>query len=142
MSRSGNGGHVWVFFEDPVEAAVARQLGTGLLRETMALRAEVDLTSYDRLFPSQDFVPQKGFVNLIALPLQGRSRKQGNAVFLDPVTMEPWPDQWAFLAAVRRLPAGDAKRIGMPSGSLQVLGQPGYPVWPGRRGPALLRPRW
>ncbi|MDA8358049.1 MAG: DEAD/DEAH box helicase family protein [Actinomycetota bacterium] len=111
-SRSGNGAHVWVFFEEPVEAAVARRLGSGLLRETMALRAEVDLTSYDRLFPSQDFVPQKGFGNLIALPLQGQSRKQGNAVFLDPARLEPWPDQWAFLAAIRRLPLVDAKSIG------------------------------
>ncbi len=80
-SRSGDGAHVWIFFDQPVEAAVARRLGTGLLRETMGLRVEVDLTSYDRLFPSQDFVPQKGFGNLIALPLQGRSRKQGNMVF-------------------------------------------------------------
>ena len=111
-SRSGNGAHVWVFFEEPIEAAVARRLGTGLLRETMALRAEVDLTSYDRLFPSQDFVPQRGFGNLIALPLQATCRKQGNAVFLDPAKLEPWPDQWAFLAAVRRLSAGDAKSIG------------------------------
>jgi superfamily II DNA or RNA helicase len=111
-SRSGNGAHVWIFFDRPLEAAVARRLGTGLLRETMALRAEVDLTSYDRLFPSQDFVPQKGFGNLIALPLQGGSRKQGNAVFLDPARIEPWPDQWAFLAAVRRLPVGEAKSIG------------------------------
>jgi superfamily II DNA or RNA helicase len=121
-SRSGNGAHVWVFFEEPVEASVARRLGIGLLRETMALRVEVDLTSYDRLFPSQDFVPQKGFGNLIALPLQGRPRKQGNAVFLDPATMEPWPDQWAFLAAIRRLPSTDARSIG---DAIRVAAGPG-----------------
>ena len=120
--RSGNGAHVWIMFEEPVEAAVARRLGTGLLRETMAVRVEVDLTSYDRLFPSQDFLPQKGFGNLIALPLQGRSRKQGNTVFLDPATMEPWLDQWAFLADIRRLPAADAKTIG---DSLRVTAGPG-----------------
>ncbi len=121
-SRSGNGAHVWVFFDEPVEAAVARRLGTGLLRETMAVRVEIDLTSYDRLFPSQDFVPQKGFGNLIALPLQGGARKQANTVFLDPATIEPWPDQWAFLAAVRRLPAAEAKGIG---DSLRVSAGPG-----------------
>ncbi len=121
-SRSGDGAHVWIFFDQPVEAAVARRLGTGLLRETMGLRVEVDLTSYDRLFPSQDFVPQKGFGNLIALPLQGRSRKQGNTVFLDPATMEPWPDQWAFLASVRRLPVGEAKVIG---DAIRVAAGPG-----------------
>ncbi len=121
-SRSGDGAHVWVFFDEPVEGAVARRLGTGLLRETMALRAEVDLTSYDRLFPSQDFVPQRGFGNLIALPLQGRSRKQGNTVFLDPANLEPWPDQWAFLAGIRRLPKADAKSIG---DALKVTAGPG-----------------
>lgn len=121
-SRSGNGAHVWVCFDEQVEAAVARRLGTGLLRETMALRAEVDLTSYDRLFPSQDFVPQKGFGNLIALPLQGHSRKAGNTVFLDPATMEPWRDQWAFLSAVRRLAPGDAKSIG---DAIRVAAGPG-----------------
>ena len=109
-------------FEEPVEAAVARRLGTGLLRETMALRAEIDLTSYDRLFPSQDFVPQKGFGNLIALPLQGMSRKQGNAAFLDPTTMEPWPDQWAFLAAIGRLSVADARSVG---NAIRVAAGPG-----------------
>lgn len=121
-SRSGNGAHIWVFFEEPIAASVARRLGTGLLRETMALRAEVDLTSYDRLFPSQDFVPQKGFGSLIALPLQGRSRKLGNTVFLNPATLEPWPDQWEFLSAIRRLPATEAKTIG---DSIRVVAGPG-----------------
>jgi superfamily II DNA or RNA helicase len=122
LSRSGNGGHVWMFFEDPVEGAVARRLGAGLLRETMTLRAEVDLTSYDRLFPSQDFVPQRGFGNLIALPLQGESRSHGKTVFLDPATMEPWQDQWAFLSSIRRLSSADAKSIG---DSMRVAVGPG-----------------
>ena len=50
---------------------------------------ELDLASYDRLFPNQDFLPQKGFGNLIALPLQGRCREAGTSVFLDPATFEP-----------------------------------------------------
>jgi hypothetical protein len=111
-SRSGNGGHARIFFEQLIAAATARRLRVGLLRETMALRAEVDLGSYDRLFPSQDFVPEKGFGNLIALPLQGRCRKQGTTVFLDPTTLEPWNDQWTFLASIRRLSTGDAESIG------------------------------
>ena len=132
-SRSGNGAHVWIFFDVPVEAAVARRLGTGLLRETMAVRVEIDLTSYDRLFPSQDFVPQKGFGNLIALPLQGRSRKQGNTVFLDPTTCEPWPDQWAFLSSTRRLPAGEAKSIGDALRVAAGPGSAGHPSWRSKR---------
>jgi hypothetical protein len=43
-----------VFFTSPVPAETARRLGTGLLRETMALRGRMNLTNYDRLFPSQD----------------------------------------------------------------------------------------
>ncbi len=69
----------------------------------MAARAELDLDSYDRLFPSQDFMPKGSFGNLIALPLQGESCRGGTTVFLDPVTMKPWPDQWAFLANLGRL---------------------------------------
>jgi hypothetical protein len=71
----------------------------------MTMRAELDLASYDRFFPSQDFMPRAGFGNLIALPLQGDSVKQERTVFLDPTTMNPWADQWAFLSSVGRLSA-------------------------------------
>lgn len=102
-SRSGEGAHVWVFFDGPVPAATARSLGTSLLRQAAAARAELDLASYDRFFPSQDFVPRGSFGNLIALPLQGERVAGGATVFLDPTTMEPWPDQWAFLSSIARL---------------------------------------
>jgi superfamily II DNA or RNA helicase len=102
-SRSGEGGHVWVFFSAPVAAGSARRLGALLLREAMTRRAELDLASYDRLFPNQDFLPAKGFGNLIALPLQGRCRDAGTSVFLDPETLKPWPDQWAFLGSIETL---------------------------------------
>lgn len=102
-SRSGNGGHVWVFFEAPVPASEARAVGAALLRQAMESRAELDLSSYDRFFPSQDFLPKAGFGNLIALPLQGASAHAGNTVFLDPKTLEPYADQWAFLSGVARL---------------------------------------
>jgi hypothetical protein len=102
-SRSGDGAHVWVFFDGPVAAATARSLGTSLLREAMASRAELDLSSYDRFFPSQDFMPTGSFGNLIALPLHGERLEHGATAFLDPTTMEPWPDQWAFLSSIARL---------------------------------------
>ena len=73
VSRSGLGAHVWLFFTAPVLAATARQVGCGLLREAIALRGRMDLTSYDRLFPSQDVLQIGGLGNLIAAPLQGRS---------------------------------------------------------------------
>jgi len=99
-SRSGDGGHVWIFFAGPVPASSARRLGVHLLREAMAVRAEIDLASYDRLFPTQDFMPRGSFGNLIALPLQGACRKRGTTVFLEPTTMEPSADQWEQLSSV------------------------------------------
>ena len=102
-SRSGDGAHVWVFFSGNVAASTARMLGAGVLRAAMELRAEIDLASYDRLFPSQDFMPNGSFGNLIALPLQRTARRQGNTVFLDPATLQPVEDQWAFLAGVPRM---------------------------------------
>ena len=102
-SRSGDGAHVWVFFTGNVAASTARMLGAGVLRAAMELRAEIDLASYDRLFPSQDFMPNGSFGNLIALPLRRTARRQGNTVFLDPSTLLPFEDQWAFLAGVPRM---------------------------------------
>ncbi len=110
-SRSGQGAHAWTFFTAPVAASTARSIGAGLLRETMAARAEVDLESYDRLFPTQDFLPKAGLGNLIALPLQGECRRRGTTEFLDPRTLKPWDDQWAFLSSVARLAPDAAESI-------------------------------
>lgn len=101
-SRSGNGGHVWIFFNAPVAATQARRLGCALLTFAMEQRHQIGLDSYDRLFPNQDTLPKGGFGNLIALPLQGTSRQAGNTVFLDR-GFNPYPDQWAFLSGVRRM---------------------------------------
>lgn len=101
-SRSGDGAHVWIFFEEPVPAALARRLGAHLLTEALERNPDIGFRSYDRFFPSQDTMPAGGFGNLIALPLQGGPRKSGNSVFLD-ADFEPWPDQWAFLSGLRRL---------------------------------------
>jgi hypothetical protein len=101
-SRSGHGGHVWLFFEEAIPAALARKLGSHILTETMERRPEVGLDSYDRFFPNQDTLPHGGFGNLIALPLQKQSRERGNSVFLDD-KLVPYPDQWAFLSEVCRI---------------------------------------
>jgi hypothetical protein len=102
-SRSGDGAHVWIFFRDRVPAALARRLGTLLLRDAMNNRGEMDLASYDRLFPTQDFMPKGTFGNLIALPLQKECRERGTTLFLDPNTLKPFDDQWAFLSEVLRV---------------------------------------
>ena len=104
-SRSGNGAHVWMFFAEPVLASEARRIGFHLLREAMTARAELDLASYDRFFPAQDLLPKGTFGNLIALPLQGKRRRTGTSVFLDPTTLEPYPDQWAFLSSLESMSA-------------------------------------
>lgn len=101
-SRSGNGAHVWFFFSEPVSAADARRLGTGMLTRTMAQRHELSFSSYDRLFPSQDTVPKGGFGNLIALPFQGQAQKAGNSLFVDD-SFAPYPDQWAFLSSLPKI---------------------------------------
>jgi hypothetical protein len=93
VSRSGVGAHVWIFFAAPVPAETARRMGFGLIREAMALRGRMDLSSYDRLFPSQDVVPEGGVGNLIAAPLNGHCRRDGSTVFLDLASLEPYDDQ-------------------------------------------------
>lgn len=101
-SRSGQGAHVWCFFEAPVPAVLARRMGCYLLTETMAERHELSMKSYDRLFPNQDTMPRGGFGNLIASPLQQAARQHGNSVFVDS-RWEPHPDQWQFLASLPRM---------------------------------------
>ena len=96
-SRSGDG-HVWVFFSERTPASLARRIGAYLLREAMTACAEIDLVSYDRLFPAQDFPPGEAS----ATSLLSR-RNKGTTVFLDPSTLVRYTDQWEFLAPVDRL---------------------------------------
>ena len=109
-SRSGNGGHLWMFFEAPIAAALARRLGSHVLTETMEHRPEIGLDSYDRFFPNQDTLPRGGFGNLIALPLQREPRKAGNSVFVDE-QFTPHADQWAFLSSVKRIARTTVEQI-------------------------------
>lgn len=120
VSRSGTGAHAWVFFTGPVPAETARRLGTGLLREAMALRGQMSLASYDRLFPSQDTLPAGGVGNLIAAPLYGKARRDGTTVFLDPATMEPHEDQWAYLSTLGRMTPREAAAAANRAGRIIV----------------------
>lgn len=108
-SRSGNGAHAWIFFEEPIPAISARRLGNALLTNAMSVRHEIRFTSYDRMFPNQDFMPKGGFGNLIALPLQGGARKNGNSEFVDE-NFHSYPDQWDYLAAIRKMNSDEIKR--------------------------------
>jgi superfamily II DNA or RNA helicase len=101
-SRSGNGAHIWIFFENQVPAAKARKLGSFLMTCTLDRRPEIGLDSFDRFFPNQDTLPKGGFGNLIALPLQKSARDKNHSLFIDK-NMTPYVDQWTFLASIKRL---------------------------------------
>lgn len=101
-SRSGNGAHVWIFFDSPVLAVKARKLGNAILTEAMNRDGKIGFKSYDRFFPNQDTLPEGGLGNLVALPLQGNARKNGNSVFVNEF-FEPYPDQWQYLLNVEKL---------------------------------------
>lgn len=101
ISRSGNGAHAWIFFSEPVPAVTARKLGSGILTKAME-KSSISFSSYDRFFPNQDTMPKGGFGNLIALPLQGKARKNENSVFVDE-NFSPYDDQWKYLAGVQKL---------------------------------------
>ncbi len=116
ISRSGNGAHVWIFFADPVQAREARQLGAALISHTCNRTRQLSLSSYDRLFPNQDTLPKGGFGNLIALPVQKQPREQGHSVFVNE-KLEPYPDQWTFLASIRPL-----SRTGLEDAILRASG--------------------
>lgn len=102
VSRSGNGAHAWIFFEDKVLASDARRLGAAIISHACERTRQLSLSSYDRLFPNQDTLPKGGFGNLIALPLQKRARAQHHSVFVDD-DLKPYADQWAFLATLQRM---------------------------------------
>ena len=123
VSRSGVGAHAWVFFTSPVPAEMARRLGTGLLREAMALRGRMTLASYDRLFPSQDLLPAGGVGNLIAAPLFKPARDNGATVFLDLETLEPHEDQWAYLSTLGRMTPQELRRAADRAGKVIVAAE-------------------
>lgn len=109
-SRSGNGAHVWILFGQPIAAGKARRLGDAILTEAMDHDGRMSFKSYDRFFPNQDRLPEGGFGNLVALPLQGLPRKKGNSVFVDE-NFEPYQDQWEYLRSVRKLSADEVDAL-------------------------------
>ena len=121
-SRSGNGAHVWIFFETPIMATKARRLGNAILTEAMNRNGKIGFKSYDRFFPNQDMLPEGGFGNLVALPLQGQARKNGNSVFVNE-QFEPYADQWGFLLNVRKLNETTLEEILKRNANAQPLGE-------------------
>ena len=109
-SRSGNGAHVWILFDEHIKAQTARRLGNAILTEAMEREGKMSFKSYDRFFPNQDYMPTGGFGNLVALPLQGRARKDGNSVFVDDDFI-PFTDQWAYLQRMTKMTAAEVEKL-------------------------------
>lgn len=110
QSRSGNGAHVWILFDEHIKAQTARRLGNAILTEAMEREGKMSFKSYDRFFPNQDYMPTGGFGNLVALPLQGRARKDGNSVFVDDDFI-PFTDQWAYLQRMTKMTAAEVEKL-------------------------------
>lgn len=120
-SRSGEGAHLWVFFEGAIPCATARKLGSALLTAAMEREGKLKLDAYDRMFPCQDTLPNGGFGNLIALPLQGQARKKENSLFVDE-NFVPYPDQWTYLSSTKKLEAETVDALIKAHGQRNALG--------------------
>lgn len=93
-SRSGRGAHLWIIFDKPIPASLARNFGFMLLDKGSSSVNMKSFHYYDRMYPSQDAASSLG--NLIALPLQGQALKNGNSAFVDD-NWNAYPDQWDVL---------------------------------------------
>ena len=103
ISKSGNGIHIWFFFSQNVRARDVRILGDLIITKAMDHSDGIDMKSFDRLFPNQDYVPYDGLGNLIALPLHYGSRNEGKTVFVDIDTLQPYSDQWNYLGSASKI---------------------------------------
>lgn len=102
-SRSGKGGHVWIFFEQPYPAIRSRKIFISILQQSGAFSLFDKSSSFDRLFPNQDFLSGKGLGNLIALPLFKTTLEQGNSCFINAESQQPLPDQFEFLKSIKKI---------------------------------------
>jgi len=102
ISRSGNGAHVWIFFENTYPCWKSRAMILEIIRKTFNYSEFDKEISFDRLFPNQDTITDGGFGNLIALPLQGERVLHGATIFCDNTSLLPYQDQWEFLQNIHR----------------------------------------
>jgi hypothetical protein len=95
VSKS-KGFHVWIFFTtNGVKTEKARVVVKHILQEIEQTDVEI--------FPKQDFLhPETSFGNFINAPLFGGLVPEKKTVFVDPRTLEPYPDQWEFLDSIER----------------------------------------
>lgn len=122
-SRSGNGGHVWVFFAEAYPCHKSRSIGLEAVRKVLKLSEFDKEVSFDRLFPNQDSIGKDGLGNLIALPFQGLSVKNGNTIFIDPKNSQPYEDQYAVLTSLKCHSTADLDDAYEKSTNGEVIGK-------------------
>lgn len=109
-SRSGRGAHLWIFFDKPLSAALARRFGFALLDRGAE---SVNMTSfrfYDRMLPAQNALEEGELGNLIALPLQGKALQDGNSAFIDE-NWNAYPNQWKVLLETRKMTESELQNL-------------------------------
>ena len=100
-SRSGMGGHVWIFFDKSYPANKSRKILLAILEQTRIFSVFDKSSSFDRLFPNQDFHSGKGLGNLIALPFNKLSFQKGNNCFVDE-NIQPYGNQWEYISSIQK----------------------------------------
>ena len=102
ISRSGNGAHVWFFFDNKYPAIKIRKIISSILTTAMLKSGKISFSSYDRMFPSQDKLLKNGIGNLIALPLNGKSGKNNTTVFVNKEFI-PYDNQFEILKNTKKI---------------------------------------
>lgn len=111
-SKSGEGGHVWIFCTEPYPARKSRRVLLHLLRIAGIVSSLEKESSFDRLFPNQDRLTGKGFGNLIA-------RKRQPALIL--VHQRALADQW--MESIQSFLHIPKQEIGEYSGNKKTRGE-------------------
>lgn len=107
-SRSGNGYHIWFFFEEALPVYIVREFGSALLLKSSEKDSLTNFRTFDRMIPASDHLPtnrktgEKGIGNMVALPLQGQALKQGNSTFIDK-NWQAYKDQWQVLKNTQKI---------------------------------------
>lgn len=110
IERTSEGVRVWFLFKTLVETRLAREVATAVLFAAFMRRPELGVGVFDSITPPQDTLPRNHIGQFIPLPLGKESRCRGQTVFLND-ELEPYPDQWAFLAQTKFIGEHEATAI-------------------------------
>ena len=99
IERSKSKGfHVWLFFEEPVEAKKARAVARKILTDMGKPNTEI--------FPKQDCLDNLSYGNFINAPLFGKLVPKGRTAFVEPgEPAKVCDNQWELLQRIQRIPA-------------------------------------